>query len=109
MFQSVPPTQFDTQSLRSAPDALERRGDLMKKRGDILPSSLPPRGVSREEAARVIGVSPSKFDALVADGRMPKPKIIDGRRVWDTRALDLAFDALPDCGGDEKNPWDDTT
>jgi hypothetical protein len=41
-----------------------------------------------------IGVSPSKFDELVADGRMPKPVKIDGRRVWDIRQLDLAFDAL---------------
>jgi predicted DNA-binding transcriptional regulator AlpA len=66
-----------------------------------------PRGLRREEAAIYIGVSPSKFDSMVTDGRMPKPKIIDGRRVWDRHQLDLAFEALP--GGAlelEHNPWD---
>jgi hypothetical protein len=42
-----------------------------------------------------IGVSVGKFDGLVADGRMPAPVRIDGRKVWDIRSLDLAFDALP--------------
>ena len=46
-----------------------------------------------------VGVSATKFDELVADGRMPKPKQIDGRKVWDVRKLDLAFDALPDEDG----------
>jgi predicted DNA-binding transcriptional regulator AlpA len=56
------------------------------------------RGLSREEAAAYIGVGTSKFDALVADGRMPQPKIIDARRIWDVRQLDAAFDALPSVG-----------
>jgi hypothetical protein len=64
-----------------------------------LPASLPPRGLSREEAATYIGVSPTKFDDMIADGRMPQPKIIDARRVWDRHALDEAFAALPDANG----------
>ena len=65
------------------------------------------RGLSRVEAAEYIGVGASKFDVLVSDGRMPKPKKIDGRRVWDRLALDRAFDELD--GGHEAhtNPWDD--
>ena len=59
---------------------------------DIRP--VPRRGLSREEAAMYIGISPSKFDELVGDGRMPAPVKIDGRKVWDIRHLDLAFDAL---------------
>ena len=43
-----------------------------------------------------IGVSASKFDELLRDGRMPGPKRIDGRKLWDVHALDLAFDSLPD-------------
>lgn len=65
------------------------------------------RGLSRVEAADYIGVSASKFDVLVADGRMPKPKKIDGRRVWDVRALDRCFDALLGDDDAEHNPWDD--
>lgn len=73
-------------------------------RRDILPRSLPPRGVSRAEAARYIGVSPTTFDEMVKDGRMPRPKRIGGRVVWDVKALDLAFDTLPTDGA-PANRW----
>lgn len=73
-------------------------------RRDVLPRSLPPRGLSRVEAAAYIGVSPSLFDAMVMDGRMPGPKRINARTVWDLKLLDHAFDALPDEGG-RNDPW----
>lgn len=60
------------------------------------PYSYPPRGMSREVAARWVGVGTTKFDEMVADGRMPKPKRIDGRTVWDRYALDAAFTDLSD-------------
>lgn len=72
-----------------------------------LPISLPPRGLSRDLASLYIGISPGKFDQLVSDGRMPTPKRIDGRKLWDREALDLAFRALPDDGiSEDQNPWD---
>jgi hypothetical protein len=52
-----------------------------------------------------IGISPSKFDELVADGRMPGPVKIDSRKLWDIRHLDLAFDALP-RENQLSNSWD---
>lgn len=54
-----------------------------------------PRGLNREEAAGYVGVSPRKFDELTGDGRMPKPRRVDGRVIWDRVALDVYFDALP--------------
>ena len=71
----------------------------MPLRAPVLPLSLPPRGLDRSEAAAYIGIGVTKFDVLVADGRMPAPKMIDARRVWDRLALDKAFAALPDAGG----------
>lgn len=71
---------------------------------------LPPptrRGLSRVEAADYIGVGASKFDAMVADGRMPQPKRIDARTVWDVRALDRFFDLLPGGEDSDHNPWDE--
>lgn len=62
------------------------------------PHGYPPRGLSRDEAARWIGVGTTKFDELVKDGRMPRPKRIDGRAVWDRYALDAAFSALGEVG-----------
>lgn len=64
------------------------------------------RGLSREAAADYIGVSPTKLDQLVKDGRMPRPVRIDARLVWDVRALDRAFDALAGSP-DEASDWAD--
>jgi predicted DNA-binding transcriptional regulator AlpA len=65
---------------------------------------VEPRGLSRANAAAYVGVSASLFDAMVRDGRMPQPKRINSRVVWDRWELDAAFDALSDRA--EVNPWD---
>jgi hypothetical protein len=65
-----------------------------RRRPDVLPRSLPPRGLCREEAARYIGLSPTSFDKLVAEKLMPAPKKLLSRSIWDRRELDLAFDAV---------------
>jgi hypothetical protein len=64
-----------------------------------LPDTLPPRLIGREASAAFFGISPTKFDEMVADGRAPKPKRIDGRKLWCVRALNAAADALPDDDG----------
>ncbi|TIT61353.1 MAG: hypothetical protein E5W60_16925, partial [Mesorhizobium sp.] len=56
---------------------------------------------SRLEAAAYIGVSASLFDQLVKEGRMPKPKRINSRTVWDRYKVDHSFDALPDENSDD--------
>ena len=60
-----------------------------------LPKQLAPRGPGRKAAAQYVGISAAKLDEMVKDGRMPRPKRIDGRKVWDRYAIDLAFDELP--------------
>lgn len=69
----------------------------MALRADAI--AYAPRGLSREEAARYIGVGTSKFDEMVHDRRMPRPKRVDGRVLWDRIALDAAFSDLPEEGG----------
>jgi excisionase family DNA binding protein len=81
-----------------------------QRRQEILPVSLPPRGLSRVIAAAYLGISPPTFDEMVRDGRMPSPKIINRRIVWDRMALDRAFEALPqrDQGNDpDADGWAD--
>lgn len=59
--------------------------------------ALPPpvrRGLNREEAADYLSISPNTYDRLVADGLMPKPVQVYGRKVWDRFAIDRAFEAL---------------
>ncbi len=76
-------------------------------RTHALPANLPPRGLNRAAAAQYVGISATKFDELVATERMPKPLLVDGRRIWDRRALDRAFEALGGETASEKNEWDD--
>jgi predicted DNA-binding transcriptional regulator AlpA len=88
------------------PIGTARNGAIMRNIS-ALPPTLPPRLINREAAAAYVNVSPSKFDELVRDGRMPRPRCIDRRKAWDTRQLDAAIDDLPFDGGDsDRNPWD---
>jgi predicted DNA-binding transcriptional regulator AlpA len=68
---------------------------------------IPRRGLSRVEAAMYVGVSVNKFDDLVEADRMPKPRKIDSRKIWDVYEIDTAFDALPREHADPTdNTWD---
>jgi excisionase family DNA binding protein len=67
----------------------------------IIASRLPVRrGLDENEAAVYLSLSPSLFRKLVADGRMPRPRLANGRRIYDIEELDMAFKALPREGAD---------
>lgn len=71
------------------------------------PVPLMPRLIARPLAASYLGIGTSKFDELVRAGRLPRPKKIDARRLWDVRELDAVVDDLPTDGGEPaQNPWD---
>ncbi len=70
------------------------------------PIFQPVRGLSRIEAARYVGVGVSMFDQMVEDGRMPQPKRINTRKVWDKVAIDLYFSDLPDENTPQDNAFD---
>jgi predicted DNA-binding transcriptional regulator AlpA len=80
-----------------------------------LPPTLAPRLIGRDAAAAYLCVSPSTFDQLVNDGRMPRPRELTPRRwAWDVRELDSAIDGLPRKGDDPADSpppddfgWDD--
>lgn len=78
----------------------------MDKKPSALPSNLPPRGLSRTEAAAYIGVSPSLFDILVKDGEMPRPKAIRSRRIWDRWQVDKSFSASDGGDPDDTEDWE---
>jgi predicted DNA-binding transcriptional regulator AlpA len=67
--------------------------------------AIAPRGLRRVDAAAYISISPSLFDSMVQDGRMPSPRMINTRTVWDRYELDEAFETLP--RRETANPWDD--
>ena len=84
-------------------------GDASSTRATIRRTLLQPRGLSRSEAAGYIGVSPSIFDQMVKDGRMPSPKRINARTIWDIRQVDDAFEALPTDEIHERDPFETVT
>lgn len=67
--------------------------------------SPPRRALNRAEAARYVGISPNTFDKLIGERKMPAPKRIYARKVWDLRELDSAFEML-DSTDSETNPLD---
>jgi|JI10StandDraft_1071094.scaffolds.fasta_scaffold1245146_2 hypothetical protein len=73
------------------------------RRHTALHPNAVPRGFRREAAAEYVCVGTTKFDEMVADGRMPRAIKVDGCAIWDRVALDKAFDRLTGC---EVNPWD---
>lgn len=74
-------------------------------RENILPTNLPPRGLSHAQAAAYIGVSVTLFDEMVKDGRMPRPIRINTRVLWDRLQLDEAFVVLSDTRISGDDPW----
>lgn len=65
-----------------------------------LPCPREPLGLSMEHAAAYLGISLSLFLRMVADGRMPRPRRADGRRIWDADEIAAAFRSLPRDGPD---------
>ena len=53
-----------------------------------------PRGLSADEAARYIGVGRTMFDELVASRKMPRPKRIGSRVIYDRFEVDACFTDL---------------
>ena len=77
-------------------------------------AAVAPRGLSRSQAAQYIGISNGTFEKLIRAGKMPLPKRIGQRAVWDVVALDLAFERIADDTGqvtsaapNESNEWDE--
>jgi predicted DNA-binding transcriptional regulator AlpA len=77
-------------------------------RQTALPPTLAPRLIGREAAAAYLSLSPTKFDEMVADGRMPSPRLLSvRRRAWDVRTIDAAIDLLPLACEDSDVTWGD--
>jgi hypothetical protein len=66
-------------------------------------------GLGEVEAAAAIGISASKFRSLVKEKRMPSPRCLDGRKIWDVDELRVAFKALPHADKEDEgaDSWAD--
>jgi len=65
----------------------------------VLPMSLPPRGLTKEQAAAYCGCeSVEAFNDWVRRGLVPKS--MNGTHRWDRKALDRALDRLSGLGND---------
>ncbi|MBB4185862.1 hypothetical protein GGE07_002512 [Sinorhizobium terangae] len=89
--------------------ALNRAQNDRPRRSAILPTTLQPFGVTREQAAALLSISPSLFDSAVEAGTMPQPRVLRGRNIWSVDELWDSFLALPHKAGaasdqDEQQP-----
>jgi excisionase family DNA binding protein len=84
-------------------------GDLTREFGTMtakaeIAGRLPVRrGFSEMEAAGYLSLSPSFFRQLVIANKMPRPRLIGTRRVFDIDELDTAFKAMPREGGETES------
>ena len=67
-----------------------------------------PAALSRIEAARYCGVSPSTFDQLLEAGVMPAPRVVPAvrRKLWLRVELDAALEDMPVAGEEGLNSCD---
>ncbi len=70
------------------------------------PHAYAPRGLSRTDAAIYLGIGLRLLDEMVKDGRLPPPKQINKRVIFDRIALDVAFSALPDQEQDTRSRFE---
>lgn len=77
------------------------------KRAAVMATLPTVFGLGRVEAAAAVGISATMFDGLVAAGRMPRPRLINSRKVWDVDELRAAFKCLPRDGEQEDDTWAD--
>jgi hypothetical protein len=82
-------------------------GKLTTRR-EVMPFLPVVFGLAELEAAAAVGISASKFRSLVGERRMPSPRRLDGRNIWDVDELRAAFKALPhEDEGEKANSWAD--
>jgi predicted DNA-binding transcriptional regulator AlpA len=76
-------------------------------RFDHLPPGVIPLAVSRETAAQLLGISAGTFDKLVKTGKLPEPREVESRILWDSKEIEAAWRAMPRRGQPATvNEWD---
>jgi hypothetical protein len=71
-------------------------------------ASVPPRGISKDEAAEYCGCeTKAAFDTWVHKGIVPGP--IPGTNRWDRKAIDFALDRASNLAteADKRNPLEE--
>ena len=105
-FEAAPGHKAPARHMRGDPPADHLSKVLAMAKNSALPNNLPPRLLSREQAAAYLNLSPNSFDGLVSEGDMPKPmRLTNKRKLWDLHALDAAIDRIR---AESENPRDQT-
>ena len=76
-------------------------------RFDNLPPGIIPFAVSRDTGAALLGISGGTFDKLVRAGKLPEPREVESRILWDAKEIEAAWRAMPKRGQPStSNEWD---
>lgn len=68
---------------------------------------VPRLGLSRQEVALAIGVSPTTVDVMVKEGVLPPPRVWHTRKVWLVREVEAAMCDWPSSGEPEGSGYFD--
>lgn len=71
------------------------------------PAGVERHGLSRDEAAFLIGVGATFFDQLVAQGLMPRPRQLGRRKIWVRDEVLMRLRGLPAEGDTPGDSWSD--
>lgn len=63
--------------------------------------NVPRLAMSIDDLALSIGVSPNTIRKMVEEGRLPRPRVWNSRRIWRTAEIDAALSEWPIDGEEE--------
>lgn len=70
----------------------------MKSALATIERSVPRLGLSVDDLAMSLGVSPTTIRKMVEEGALPRPRIWHSRRIWRTAEIDAAMAEWPTDG-----------
>lgn len=63
--------------------------------------TVPRLGLNVTEVALSLGVSPNTVLKMVEEGRLPRPRVWNRRKIWRTAEIDAALSEWPIDGEDD--------
>ena len=64
--------------------------------------SVPRLGLSVDDLAMSLGVSPTTVRKMVEEGALPRPRVWGSRKIWRTAEIDAAMAEWPTDGQSEE-------
>ena len=74
----------------------------MKRNASPFAGSFPHIGISLDKVALALDVSPNTILKMVEEGRLPRPRVWNRRKIWRVAEIDAALSEWPTDGPQEE-------